>query len=108
MCKGDIKLGKGIWEQMQDAQPIKVKPLTKKDLENFFIQAEEKRKQYLKRLDKLEKEWVKHWTEKRKEFPNEGPPMWLVLKTMSSMNQGTGGIWMTSKEMIDKYKKWLV
>lgn len=100
-------MGKGIMQQIEEAGIITPKIPTEKEIREFFKKAEKERIEYNKKIVKLEKEWSKHWNNKRKEFPNEEPPMWLVLKTMPSMNHMTGGIWYTSREIMDKYKKWL-
>lgn len=107
MSNKDIKLGKGIFGQMQDAPVYKPKKLTKKDLKEFMEAAQKEHEAFVKHYAKLQDKWAKHWADKKKEHGEE-PPMWLMLITSPDVNRINHGTFMTSREFMDKHKKWLI
>ena len=98
---------KGIFRQIEEAEVYEPSIPTEKEFIEFFKKAEKSRIAFVKNIEKLEKEWKKHWNNKRKQYPNEEPPLWLILKTNPNHNLGDNGLWLTSAETVEKYKKWL-
>ena len=98
---------KGLVKQIEESNVYKPSTLTKEEFLDFFKKAEEARVDFVKNIQKLDKEWKNHWNNKRKQYPNEEPPLWLILKTNPNYNLGNNGLWITSAETVEKYKKWL-
>jgi hypothetical protein len=70
-------------------------------LEKIERDAKAERKRYLK----LQEDWSSHWTEKERLYGK--PPMDLMMITHPDSNRINGGIFFTSREFMEKHKKWL-
>ena len=107
-CKKEVvNESKGLIQQIEESNVYELSIPTEKDFIEFFKKGEKQRIAFVKRIEKLEKEWKNHWDNKRKQYPDEEPPLWLVLKTNPNFNLGNNGLWMTGTETLEKYKKWL-
>ena len=98
---------KGIFQQIQeDGDIYNGKPISEKELIQFFEDEEKRRIAFRKKIDKMESEHTKHFVDRAKELKEE-IPLWLMFMTCPRMNMMNGGVFYTSREFIDKHSKWL-
>lgn len=98
---------KGIFQLIQESEPYVYKEPSKEEFIEMMEKLQAQHEALRKHLAKLEDEWAKHWARKQKENGEE-PPLWLMLMTAPSNNMLNHGVFYTSREFLDKHKKWLL
>ena len=98
---------KGLIQQIEEVgKTYKPEEITRQDFIDFFEESTKQRREFLNKIDKMEKEHTKHFVKRAAELGEEAP-LWLMLVTSPRMNMLNGGTFYTSREFIEKNRKWL-